>query len=1142
MEAAEQIRLFQEFIELNHHAELLEQVRKGESALQISFNALIKFNPELAEHLLDQPEEVIKAAELSITNFDIQGSIKNFRIRIKEMGTQHKMLIRNIRSKHLNKLLLIEGTVRQKSDVRPQVTSARFECPSCGNIMNVLQLDSKFKEPQKCGCGRKGRFRLVSKELVDVQGIVLEEATKDLDGGEQPKRINIILKNDLVSPISEKKTNPGSSIRIIGALKENPIILRTGGQSTKYEIFIDANNVEALQEDYTNIEISEEEEKKIKELAQDPKIIEKLAQSIAPGIYGHEKIKEALILQFVSGVKKTRDDGVSTRGDMHILLIGDPGAGKCVAGDTQIVLETGEICTIKEMYDKQEQEKNTMHNAMHPRAAAINLKGEQHHAAIVRYWRRKAPNTLLKITTSTGNELYVTKNHPLFTTDNGIIFAREAQEYKKGEYLALPRRIRTNGELQLIPEGVEKTQANNRVKYTLIPYLNESWARLLGYLVGDGYVRERKTTGVLSFTNKNQEILNDFERLITEVLSLGVSKRKKQNTDCYEYYCCSRDIVQILKAIEPAIIKRSDQMNISGMIQKSPDTILKEFVKSLFECEAHVNKNKREIEFSTKSKTLANQVKSVLLRFGIVSQISSAMKYAANTKEKKQGRYYRLRITGKQTVQFKEHIGFISKEKQCALQKIVESDKPFNTNIDVIPNVKDLLKVLRAQSNRIQNSFEIPRTTYEHYENGDRHPSRENMQSIARTYEQQVQGKSKEKHPLIEIIAQIAHADIFWDKIKEIDEIPSTEEYVYDLEIEQVHNFVANGVIVHNSQLLKRAAVVAPKSRYVSGKGVSGAGLSAAVVKDEFLSGWSLEAGAMVLANKGILMIDELDKMSDDDRSAMHEALEQQSISISKANIQATLHCETTVLAAANPKFGRFDPYETIGKQIDLPPALINRFDLIFTIKDIPDKDKDEKMADFILSLHKERETEKPEIETLLLRKYLAYAKQRIIPQLTSEALEELKAYYLKMRLSGSEEKGMRAIPISARQLEALIRLAEAAARARLSKMITRDDARRAVALVHYCLEQVGLDPETGKIDIDRISTGITTSERTKIIGIREVINELEHAIGKVIPLDEIIKAAKDKGMDEEKVIEAIEKLKRSGDIFEPKRGSISKI
>ena len=142
--------------------------------------------------------------------------------------------------------------------------------------------------------------------------------------------MNILLKQDLVSPMSDKKTNPGTTLQIVGVLKEIPIILRSGGQSTKYDLLIEANNIIPLEEDYSNIQIKPEEEEQIKKLSEDPKIAQKLAAALAPGIYGHQKIKEALILQFVGGVKKLKNDGVMSRGDIHILLIGDPGVAKSV--------------------------------------------------------------------------------------------------------------------------------------------------------------------------------------------------------------------------------------------------------------------------------------------------------------------------------------------------------------------------------------------------------------------------------------------------------------------------------------------------------------------------------------------------------------------------------------------------------------------------------------------------------------------------------------------------------------------------------------------------------------------------------------------------------------------------------------------
>jgi len=579
---------------------------------------------------------------------------------------------RHIRSKHIGEFISVEGIVRQKSDVRPQVTAARFECPVCGNIINVLQLDGNFKEPSRCGCGRKGKFTLLNKDLVDAQGIVLEEVPESLEGGEQPKRINVLLKDDLVSPLSERKTNPGSKISVVGTLKEVPIISRSGSKSTRFDLMIESNYVEAVEETFYEVEITDEEEEKIIELSQDPNLYSKLVGSIAPSIYGYEKVKEALLLQLIGGVRKVRSDKVVSRGDMHILLVGDPGSGK--------------------------------------------------------------------------------------------------------------------------------------------------------------------------------------------------------------------------------------------------------------------------------------------------------------------------------------------------------------------------------------------------------------------------------------------------------------------------------------SAMLKRVSLIAPKGRYVSGRGVSGAGLTAAVVRDEFLKGWSLEAGALVLASNGICCIDELDKMEPEDRAAMHEALEQQTVSISKANIQATLISRTTVLAAANPKFGRFDPYGIIAEQINLPSTLINRFDLIFPIKDLPDETRDEKLATHLLELQQNPDLHEPVIPTAFLKKYIAYVRQKIIPELTNEALEEIKKFYLKMRASGGGEDGIRTIPISARQLEGLVRFTEASARVRLSKKATKKDAKKAIELIEYCLIQIGLDRETGKIDIDRIATGISAYQRSHIITVKEIISDLESKLGKTIPIDDVIEEAKLKGLDEEKVEETLEKLKRVGEIFEPRRGFISKI
>jgi len=273
----------------------------------------------------------------------------------------------------------------------------------------------------------------------------------------------------------------------------------------------------------------------------------------------------------------------------------------------------------------------------------------------------------------------------------------------------------------------------------------------------------------------------------------------------------------------------------------------------------------------------------------------------------------------------------------------------------------------------------------------------------------------------------------------------------------------------------------------------------------------------------------------------MHEAMEQQTVTISKANVQATLRAETSVLAAANPKLGRFEPFQVIAQQIDMPPTLLNRFDVIFTLRDLPDRGKDEAIATHVLLEHK-REGKKQIIDGELFRKYIAYAKQKVNPKLTDEAVDEIKKFYIELRNAPVSAEGViKPIPISARQLEAMVRLSEAAAKTRLHKKVRREDAKLAIEIMKYYLMQVGFDQETKTFDIDRIATGVSTSQRGRIILIREALSRLESRMGKLIPIEEVNKELEEK-MGKGELEEGIQKLKQTGDIFEPRKGYIQRV
>lgn len=349
-----------------------------------------------------------------------------------------------------------------------------------------------------------------------------------------------------------------------------------------------------------------------------------------------------------------------------------------------------------------------------------------------------------------------------------------------------------------------------------------------------------------------------------------------------------------------------------------------------------------------------------------------------------------------------------------------------------------------------------------------------------------------------------------------------------------IHILIVGDPGIGKSQMLKYVSKLAPRSIYTSGKGTTGAGLTAAAVRDE-LGGWSLEAGALVLGDQGNVCVDELDKMRSEDRSALHEALEQQTISIAKAGIMATLNSRCSVLAAANPKFGRFDRYKSVAEQINLPSPILSRFDLTFVIEDKPDIENDRELAQHILKIHQE-DSIAYEIEPDLLRKYIAYARKNISPKLTDKANKVLEEFYVSMRSSAVDEDSP--VPITARQLEAIIRLAEASAKIRLKEYVDSEDAEKAVKLQKACLREVGYDPETGKIDIDKVEGRTPKSERDKLQRVVDEIKNLQDEYSDQAPINVLTSNLIDQyELSEEKIERIIKQLKNKGVIFEPENG-----
>ncbi len=343
---------------------------------------------------------------------------------------------------------------------------------------------------------------------------------------------------------------------------------------------------------------------------------------------------------------------------------------------------------------------------------------------------------------------------------------------------------------------------------------------------------------------------------------------------------------------------------------------------------------------------------------------------------------------------------------------------------------------------------------------------------------------------------------------------------------------------VAKSQLLQYVSRTAPRGLYTSGRGTTAAGLTAAVVREKS-GGMVLEAGALVLADKGIACVDEIDKMRPEDRVAIHEVLEQHTVSIAKGGIVATLNARAAVLAAANPSLGRYDPYRNISDNISLPVTLLSRFDLLFIMKDVPEPDSDTRMSDHILTLHRLKTTpEEPPLLPDLLRKYIAYAK-RVEPVLSEEAVSEIRQYYLKMRsMSGSTESP---VVITPRQLEALVRLSEARARSFLRDRVESDDARAIIRLMTLSLQDVGIDTTTGKMDIDVIMTGKPKSLRDKMQEVLSTFAELEKQLGIVEDSTLYQALSRKPDITDDDARRLVDQLVKEGILYSPKPGHLKR-
>ncbi|MEF8807414.1 LAGLIDADG family homing endonuclease, partial [Natronomonas sp.] len=963
------------------------------------------------------------------------------------------------------------------------------------------------------------------------------------------------------------------------------------------------------------------------------------------------------------GQQWTLEAGALVLADQGIAAVDELDKMRCVTGDTLVHLADGRITRISTLAREAEAEGSIeeLSNGRTIRdvdftAWTMTADGRLVERPVTAIHEYDAPTDLTEVTLESGESLTATDDHPFFVFEDGQRVERSAADLQQGDWVYVPKHLTpsaTDGGAVSSPAQSEMSE----------PYMPPAMGAVLGYLSGDGnvyYERQESSYGI-RFTNKEEQLLADFERACNEAFDAEPVRHPSEQRD---------DGVGTVRLhgreYADAVIKAG--MNLEAYDGKSfPDGVSKggrrtkaAFVRAMADSEGTVDTASNNVRLSSASMELLQGIKSVLLEFGVSCQI--------RTRERPEKRdLHVLAITSADSLRaYNRHIGFTLERKQAALEEVCAAVDGDRTIVDVLPDCGALLQELRESLRLYQTECGLDDATYCNFENGDANISLDRAETVLTAFETRVERATEDASRLsdtsdwerleelkarynvsqrelaeetrfsqqqisrgwgeneavrdvvrqrletitervsntdVSPLRELVDGDVKWRRVADVE---STTEKPDDDRIsllrgelaellgcgtanaeQQAKELIATEPETDSWQAvrdeLKRHGI--PLQRLADDLDVAGSTVSRwfrGVVDTDRFDEVRDVAESCISENhrciRSLLLEIESRRESkvydltvegthnfvangmvvhnSEDRSAMHEALEQQSISVSKAGINATLKSRCSLLGAANPKYGRFDQYEPIGEQIDLEPALVSRFDLIFTVTDQPNEEEDANLAEHIINtnyageLHTHREntatsnvteeevanvTEEvePTIEAELLRKYIAYSKRNCYPTMTEEAKKEIRDFYVDLRARGQDDDSP--VPVTARKLEALVRLAEASARMRLADSVEQEDAERVIEIVRSCLQDIGVDPETGEFDADVVETGQSKSQRDRIKDIKSLISEIEEEYDEGAPIEEVLDRAEEMGTERSKAEHEIEKLRQKGDVYEPK-------
>ena len=641
----------------------LDQLRdlpiRGGHSLVVDFQHLVQYEGALASALEQSPPDTLKlfseSGLLMLTELDMEFARKVQRFNVRISNYQRKASIRSLNSSYIGRMVSISGVIVRSSEVMTQLKTGAFRCTSCQTVTPADQVGSLYTTPRACPvCNRSGpgTFELEPSQSTfeDFQSISLQERPEDLPAGQMPQTLDLALTDDLVS-----SARPGDRVVVTGivTVKQRPAGFgRT--RSRVFELSLDTNHIAVETEEQLEMELDEESIRSFRADASQPWHYKKLISSVAPSIYGLENIKEAVLLQLAGGNPKEFKDGIKVRGDVNVLLVGDPG---CYSGDTRLALGNGSMPTFKELAE----ELGVEVPGIYPISLKVKNRGKEQATALHIY----EGQPVIEITLASGRSITATPNNPFFTSKGW----RRADQLRVGTRIRMRRRIHSDIK-EYHPtawELVSHDRSHNHV-VSVPEVVDERLAALTGILTAEGYV-DGPYSIALAVNQHEEQLAVSTAQTVRDLFGYepgrSVLRRKGKNGRTMDLIRLKVTNPHIVKWLNPVVREK----RVPSSIFMSPDNVVASYLRWLFEGDGNVRSQPiirdRYVALSSKSMELLRDVQLLLLRFGIESHIY--------TKSKDEDVFV-LRIRDERSLRlFARYIGLVSERKRAQLCGLLQS-------------------------------------------------------------------------------------------------------------------------------------------------------------------------------------------------------------------------------------------------------------------------------------------------------------------------------------------------------------------------------------------------------------------------------------------------------------------------------------